>query len=59
MRCLRVDVRRDGAEGPAGWPFPASSGVQDMNLNLPNNKGYSGGEGRASGYAYWLNKPWR
>jgi hypothetical protein len=30
-----------------------------MNLNLPNNKGYSGGEGRASGYASWLNKPWR
>jgi hypothetical protein len=25
----------------------------------PNNKGYSGGEERASGYAPWLNKPWR
>ncbi len=22
-----------------------------------NNKGYSGGEGRDSGYAPWLNKP--
>ena len=30
-----------------------------VNERMPNNKGYSGGEERASDYAHWLNKPGR